>query len=90
MCKRMGRPRRPLGTSLDSACAQRHHQLASFFVGEIFEVEGRVTLVAQEFDQRRPSFFHGRLDLTLGDAHKVHLERLGEEVFSVTAVRTRQ
>jgi hypothetical protein len=82
--------RRPQGTSLDSARAQRHHQFATFIVAKTFEIERGITLVAQEFDQGRPSFFHGRLNLALGDPHEVHLERLGEEVFSVAAIRTRQ
>jgi len=81
---------RPQGTTLDSACAQRHHQLTTFIVAEAFEVERGITLVAQEFDQRRPAFLHRRLNLTLGDPHEVHLERFGEEVFSVAAIRTRQ
>ena len=81
---------RPWRTSLGSARAQRHHQLATFVVAETFEVECGITLVAQKFDQRGPAFFHWRLNLALSDAHKVHLERLSEEIFSVAAIRTRQ
>ena len=78
------------GDVLDSARAQRHHQLATFVVAKAFEVERGIALVAQKFDQSWPAFFHWRLNLALGYPDEVHLERLGEEVFSVAAIRTRQ
>ena len=77
MCRRMRWPGCPQGTSLDSARAQRHHQLAALVVAEAFEVERGVTLVTEQFDQCRAAFFHRRLNLPLGDTYEVHLEGFG-------------
>ena len=54
------------------------------------EVEGAVAFVAKQLKQGGTALFKRRLDLPVGDAHQMHLEGLGQEIFGIAAVRTRE
>src|SRR5436305_346424 len=61
---------------IDSAGAERQHQLAAGRFIETIEIEGRIAFIAEELDQRRAPLFERRLELAIGDAQQLHLQRL--------------
>jgi hypothetical protein len=73
-----------------SAGAQCDEQIAPGRLLEIVQVQRAVALVAENLDECRPALFLRRLGLPVDDTQQVHLQRLDEEIFGITAIRTRQ
>ena len=55
-------------------------KLPSGVLVETVEVDRAVTLVAQDLNQRGPSFFGRWLQLPVGDPQEVHLKGLDEKI----------
>ena len=72
------------------AGAERGKQLPTRGVVETGEVDRAVALIAQDFDERRPSLFRWRLKLAVHNAQQVHLQGLYLKILCVSAVRTRE
>lgn len=75
--------------ALTLARAERRQQFATRGLVEDRQVDRTVALVAQNFNQGRPSLFRRRLKLTIRDAQQVHLQRLDEKILCVSAVGAR-
>lgn len=72
------------------ARAERLVQFAARVLVEVVQVERAVTLVAQDLDKGWPALFLRRLQLTVGNAQELHLQRLGEKILGIPAIRTRE
>jgi|SRR6187455_269791 len=72
------------------ASAERPEEVATGGFVQARQVNGAVTLVAQHFDQGRPSFFRRGLKLAIRDAQQMHLQSLNQKIFGVSAVRARK
>ena len=71
------------------ACAERRQEFPTRSLVENRQIDGTVALIAQDLDQRRPSLFRRGLKLAIGDTQQMHLQRFYQEIFCISAVRTR-
>jgi hypothetical protein len=63
-----------------SADAERHEELSSGVLVERVQIDGAVTLVAQDLNQSRATFLRGWLQLPVCDPQEMHLEGLDEKI----------
>src|SRR5690606_28343816 len=63
---------------------------AAGFLVERIEVERALTLVAQQLNERRSTFFLCRLELALAYPNQVHLQGFRENRLGIPAIGTRQ
>ena len=55
-------------------------ELPSGVFVEFIKVHCAIAFIAQDFDERRPTLFGGRLQLAVCDPQEIHLEGLDEKI----------
>src|SRR4029434_10777239 len=92
MCGSTGRPppTRDIAAPPALAGPERRQEVAARGIVQCSQIDRGVAFVAEDFDERRPSLFGWRKQLAISYTKQVHLKRLGEKVFCVSAVRTRK